>query len=122
MAELEIKTVLAELDDLRKKYEELKTLHDGQNKILSDIENRLLDSEVRNAALLSANPDLMFVFDKQGYFIDYNGGANEMYAPPNLFIGKRLMRFYLPVLQSLLTKRLTKSLKPERCRFTITNW
>jgi len=90
MDEVEIKAILAELDDLRKKYEELKNLHDAQNKIQSDIESRLFESEARNAALLSANPDLMFVFDRQGYFIDYNGGTNEMYAPPHLFIGKKV--------------------------------
>ncbi|HDP75436.1 MAG TPA: PAS domain S-box protein, partial [Bacteroidales bacterium] len=90
MDEFAIRSILTELDDLRKKYEELKALYDAQNKIQSDIENRLLDSEARSAALLSANPDLMFVFDKQGNFIDYNGGLNEMFVPPELFVGRRV--------------------------------
>lgn len=90
MEDIRIKALLAELDDLKKKYEELKALHDAQNKLQSDIESRLLDSEARNAALLSANPDMMFVFDKYGYCIDYNGGVNEMYAPSELFLGKRV--------------------------------
>ncbi|HQI89977.1 MAG TPA: PAS domain-containing protein, partial [Tenuifilum sp.] len=109
MDEVEINAILAELDDLRKKYEELKALHDAQNKIQSDIESRLLDSEARNAALLSANPDMMFVFDKQGYFIDYNGGLNEMYAPPEFFVGKRVDEV-LPAPIATLTHEKIKQL------------
>lgn len=109
MEDIRIKAILAELDDLRKKYEKLRALHDAQNKIQSDIESKLLDSEARNAALLSANPDMMFVFDKQGHFIDYNGGINEMYAPSKLFLGKRVDEV-LPVPIAKLTHEKIKQL------------
>lgn len=108
MDEFGIRATLAELDDLRKKYEELKAFHDAQNKIQSDMESRLLDSEARNAALLSANPDLMFVFDKQGNFIDYNGGPDEMFAPPELFVGRKVDEFLPAPIAKLSQEKIKK--------------
>lgn len=88
MGEIDIKALIKELDELRAKYKELEAFCQGLYEIKNDTEKKLRESETRNNALLSANPDLMFVFDQQGYFIDYSGGPNEMYAPPNIFIGK----------------------------------
>lgn len=90
MEEINIKALLDELEDLRAKYEALKTTCINLNELKNDTEKKLIDIEARNAALLSANPDLMFVFDQQGCFIDYSGGPNEIYAPPYVFIGKRV--------------------------------
>lgn len=54
-------------------------------------EDALRRSEERNKALLDANPDLMFVLDKEGVFVDYHA-SNYMvlYAPSEDFIGKEI--------------------------------
>ncbi|MEK6793814.1 MAG: PAS domain S-box protein [Spirochaetota bacterium] len=54
-------------------------------------EAALRESEERNRSFLKAVPDLMFVFDSQGTFIDYNAERqDELYARPVDFIGKRI--------------------------------
>ncbi len=84
----DMSALLSELHDLREKYERLKLQYDKIANL--NIEEKLRDSEERNKALLDANPDLMFVFDRNGFFIDYSGGPNEMYAPSEFFVGKRV--------------------------------
>jgi len=65
-------------------------------KILSELNNRLIlkanlrESEERNRALTNANPDMMFIFDQNGYFIDYNGNTNQPVTAPDYFIGKNV--------------------------------
>lgn len=90
MENIDVNAILSELEELRAKCNELKVAYDRQNRLHSEMEQKLNDSEARNVALLAANPDMMFVFDKDGFFIDYNGAPNEVYAPPDIFIGKRV--------------------------------
>lgn len=54
-------------------------------------ENALRESEERNRALLKANPDMMFVFDRNGVFIDYSAGIDSpLLLSPEFFIGKNI--------------------------------
>lgn len=54
-------------------------------------EEELKKSLEKNKALLTANPDLMFVFDKDLTIIDYNAalGKGDLYVPPEVFLGKK---------------------------------
>ena len=56
-----------------------------------DSEKALRDSEARNRAILNALPDLMFVQNRDGTYLDYHA-ANErdLYTSPEQFLGKRM--------------------------------
>ncbi|MDD4599893.1 hypothetical protein SDC9_15082 [bioreactor metagenome] len=59
-------------------------------------ERKKTDAELAHAqayklALLNAIPDLMVLFDNQGFFIDYHQPTNfELYAQPEHFMGKNI--------------------------------
>jgi diguanylate cyclase (GGDEF)-like protein/PAS domain S-box-containing protein len=49
----------------------------------------MLESEAKNQALLSAIPDLMFTFDRDGRFIDYKPSKDiETFTTPDKFLNK----------------------------------
>lgn len=53
--------------------------------------DQLSRSESRIKAFLNINPDMIFVFNATGDFIDYScSDTNKLYAPPELFIGKNV--------------------------------
>jgi PAS domain S-box-containing protein len=55
------------------------------------MQDALLSSEGRHRALLAAIPDLMFLFSKDGFFIDYNANnPGELLMPPELFLNKHV--------------------------------
>ncbi len=48
-------------------------------------------SEERNSALIAALPDLIFLIDREGRYIDYHAAAGtRLYAPPEEFLGRRV--------------------------------
>jgi PAS domain S-box-containing protein len=52
-------------------------------------EERLRNSEAHNAALLGAMPDLMFLLDNEGVYLDYHAPEPaKLFATPETFIGK----------------------------------
>jgi PAS domain S-box-containing protein len=66
-------------------------------------EEALNESVSRNRALLNAIPDLMFVFDQDGYFIDYHtADRNHLFLPPEIFLGKNVLEV-LPDSLAILT-------------------
>jgi PAS domain S-box-containing protein len=67
-------------------------------------EKALQESQERNKALLNANPDLMFVFSKEGKFLDYRSpNNNDLLIPPSQFINKYIHEV-LPTDIAKLTK------------------
>jgi PAS domain S-box-containing protein len=68
-------------------------------------ENELKESELRIRALLSANPDMMFVIDKDGVFVDYYAGNDQtLYASPDNFLGKKISDVLPPEVAGLAEK------------------
>jgi len=62
---------------------------DITNKKLS--EEKLKNSEQRNAALLNAIPDVMFVHDNNGVFLDYSASSfDNLFFQPEDFLGKNI--------------------------------
>lgn len=54
-------------------------------------EEALKDSEERNRATLEAIPDLMFLQNREGVYLDYHTqNPHVLYVPPEQFIGKQL--------------------------------
>lgn len=52
---------------------------------------RLIKSEARNKAMLEAIPDLVFLTDKDGVYLDYHSSKVEsLYVNPDLFLGKNI--------------------------------
>src|SRR5262245_7903134 len=58
--------------------------------------------EARNAAMLAAIPDLMFLIGTDGVYRDYHArDPRFLYVPPERFIGKRIVDVMPPDLASL---------------------
>lgn len=55
-------------------------------------EAELLKSNNRQKALLNANPDLMFVFDRDYNIVDYHSSQSDenLYEKPDIFLGKNI--------------------------------
>lgn len=58
---------------------------------LKQIEEALRESNAKNAAILSASPDLLFINDQDGIFLDFFANDKSMLASdPEYFIGKSI--------------------------------
>ena len=56
-------------------------------------------AEARNSAILWALPDLMFVQDRNGTYVDFHSrDSNLLYAPPETFLGKTVWDIFPPAL------------------------
>ncbi|HEU4936374.1 MAG TPA: ATP-binding protein [Vicinamibacterales bacterium] len=68
-------------------------------------ERALRQSEARNSAILRAIPDLMFVFSRDGVYVDYNAPSPAaLFVAPDQFLGKHI--------RDVLPKELTQSVEP----------
>lgn len=87
--------MLEELNfSLEEKNEELiameEELRDQFNQLLEN-EKKLIESEMRNRGIVNALPDLVFTFDKNGTFIDFQSPrVEELVMPKESFVGKTL--------------------------------
>lgn len=70
------------------------TLEDRVRERTAQLETANLElkkSEGRNRFLLKAVPDLLFILNREGVFLDYHAPANSrLYAPPEAFLGRAL--------------------------------
>jgi two-component system, LuxR family, sensor kinase FixL len=79
------------------------------------IETALRQSEQRAQALLNAIPDLVFRVRSDGTFLDFRGGAENLYMPPDGFIGRRLADIGFPEnVVSLSLSSIRKALDERR--------
>ncbi len=73
----------------------------------AEIDEKLINSEIYNRSLLSAIPDMMFVFDINGVFIDFKAGDDQDLAmPKEMFLGKNIFE----VLPESLANQLKKGI------------
>ncbi len=103
----------------------LKWIARGITAIISKRKDELAlsDSERKKEALLSIIPDLIFLVDHQGRFLDYHGnGISELYAKPEEFLGKPLTSI-LPekIAQPAMTaiKKVLKNRDRENIEYTL---
>jgi len=62
-------------------------------------EEELRGSEARNSALLRAMPDLMFVMDRDGRYVDFHGRDRTLLlVQPEIFLGKTMREIMPPAL------------------------
>lgn len=77
-------------------------------------ETALHESEERNRAILNAIPDLMFLFDRNGTYLDYHARNEELLAvPASEFVGKNVSDVLPPELAATVVRRLPEVLKSE---------
>lgn len=69
-------------------------------------EEALKESESKLSSILSSFIDLVFVLDTEGRFIFYHSPEEKLYAPPEVFMGKK----YSEVLPPSIAKPLSKAI------------
>lgn len=70
--------------------EDLTEKYNFEQNLIQTLE-KLKQEKERNQALLDANPDMMFMFDKNGNIIDFNANSyDELYVPPEVFLNKNV--------------------------------
>jgi len=74
-------------------------------------EERIRDSEAKTRALLDAIPDVMFQLDRQGFFVDYKGALQGLYAHPGALIGKNLNAVLPPKVCEIYFEKLRETLE-----------
>ena len=75
-------------------------------------EQALTDSYAYTESLLKAIPDLIFVLDKEGIFIDYKAGDDKTLAmSPDLFLGKNIFEVLPESLASQIKSNMDEILK-----------
>lgn len=77
-------------------------------------EKALLESEERNRALLDAVPDLMFLFNREGIFLDYRAADDKMLLlPPEEFLNKPLTQILPPHIAQITTEHIKEIFEEE---------
>jgi signal transduction histidine kinase len=78
-------------------------------------ESELRRSEQKNRAILSAIPDLMFLLDKDGVFLDYKAEKeSDLLARPEMFLGRRVVDVLPPALAGLTMNAIASVLQTRR--------
>src|SRR6185369_10662348 len=84
----------------------------------ADLERReaaLQSSEERNRAILNAIPDLMFLLDREGTYLDYHAPDNNLlFAPPQEFLGKKQSDVLPPGLAAKFAYSFARVLQTEQ--------
>ncbi len=62
------------------------------------VEESLRASEAKNRVLIESIPDMMFIQDRQGTYLEYISSHTQTYVPPEEFIGKRVGDIFPPEL------------------------
>jgi len=100
----------------RSRYRRLKKDHERAAAALKE-------SEAKNAAILTALPDMMFLLDEDGTYLDwYAKDPSGLYAPPEEFLGKNMRHVMPPELAEVFADSFRKVLssgEPETVEYTL---
>jgi PAS domain S-box-containing protein/putative nucleotidyltransferase with HDIG domain len=80
-------------------------------------EHSLRQSEIRMNSILAAMTELVFVLDDEGRFVSYHGSAQELYAGPDRFIGKKYSDVMPPHVNELAAGAIAKNRTGEASKF-----
>jgi len=75
------------------------------------LEEQLRKSNAKQHALLNALPDLLFVFDGDGTFLDYHSNNASLFASPEQFIGKTVTQMLPADLAAQAMKYIKRALQ-----------
>lgn len=85
---------------------------------LAEAISRLEESEVKNRALIEANPDMLFIFNGKGDFIDYKSpDTSALYLPPKEFLGRNLHDVLPPEIADLTIEKIREVAETGETRF-----
>lgn len=77
-----------------------------------EAEQALLESNQKNRAILEAIPDIIFVFSRNGEFLDYHAPNEKLLiTPPNGFLGKNVTEVLPEYLSDLTLKKIDELFK-----------
>jgi two-component system cell cycle sensor histidine kinase/response regulator CckA len=78
------------------------------------VEANLRSSEQKNRAVLSAIPDLMFLIDRNGIFLDYRAEKDsDLLMKPEMFLGRKVTDVLPPWLAELTMKNISRLLQTQ---------
>jgi PAS domain S-box-containing protein len=73
-------------------------------------EDALRHSEARNSAILRAIPDLMFVLDRDGRYLDFHAREEkDLFVPPGGFLGRTIREVMPPELADLFMNAIERA-------------
>ena len=73
-------------------------------------ETALRRHERRTSAILRAMPDLMFVLNRDGVYVDYHvRDERDLFAPPSQFLGRRVADIFPPEMAALFEHHMAKA-------------
>ncbi len=102
---------------LRYGLEEKNMLMFVSNQVAMAIERKRAEAELRrseqkNRAVLSAMPDITFLFDRHGVFLDYKAEKDiELFVRPEEFLGRSVSQVLPPWLAELTMKNIRRVLE-----------
>lgn len=73
-------------------------------------EASLVKSQATKQAMLSAIPDLMFMFSKTGTILDFKAGPDPLLVPPEVFLGRTIAEVFPADLVDLTVRNLKRAL------------
>jgi PAS domain S-box-containing protein len=83
----------------------------------------LRESESRNRAMLDAFPDMMFLFDERGTYLDWHANdRRNLYVPPEQFLGKTIKEILPPEISQSIAPVFDQVLstgKPARVEYSL---
>ena len=94
-------------------FSEFKKIATYANKILEDIRKE----EEKTLSLLNAIPDIMFILDKNGVFLDYRASKEDLAMPPEKFLGKSIKEVFSKELGEKVINIIKNVLKDGRQRY-----
>ena len=74
-------------------------------------EDALIESEKHANALIGAFPDLMFIINQQGIFIDYRADIQDLYVQTEAIIGKRIRDIMPATFADLIEEKVNRTLQ-----------
>jgi len=95
-------------------------INDISNKKIA--EKKLKESEKKFRSIFEAIPDLYFLVDDNTTILDYKGKEEDLYLPPDLFLGKKLTDVIPIEIKDLslnAVKNTIKTQKPQLMEYTL---
>ena len=83
-----------------------------EKQLLKISEEKIRESTEKNRSILEAIPDLIFIFDKNGVFLDYHSqDVSKLSFPPEIFIGKNINEVLPQEIANLTKENIDKTLE-----------
>jgi PAS domain S-box-containing protein len=87
------------------------------------IEEALIESDARNASILKAIPDLMFLQHEDGTYLDYHArDRSDLLVPPEAFLGRNMREILPPEVLDIVIETFEKTKAtdlPQRAEYSL---